>query len=47
MQANIQHIKRCAGCTLDVYMVKEDVDVALVQEPYVLKENRLPDMPAV
>ena len=46
VQANIQH-KKSALDALWMYMVKEDVDVALVQEPYVLGENHLPGMPAV
>ena len=29
-----------------VHMLREEVDVALVQEPYVLGENRLPGLPA-
>ena len=46
LQANIPH-KKSALDALWMYMVKEDVDVALVQEPYVLDKNHLPGMPAV
>lgn len=44
LQANVQH-KREAMPVLWKFMVQHDIDIALIQEPYVAGQNSLPGLP--